>query len=216
MWGYRHSDQRIIVGGRKIEHPETGKQVSTANPDIVAIRKPVREKMINERPAHPHRRKKFVEYTDDADFVFENKEWVERWPSVTGYAKRFSDAIDVDAERARSLFLTAGDGQAMTYLKLEQEAEKYSDDSTPVEANYPFMADLIGTDGDTLADVQQLISGNAAVWNDKGPKINTRRRKGKKKIAEIVASAVTDGEKILAIDAEYAAFSADTNAIVEA
>lgn len=68
--------------------------------------------------------------------------------------------------QARSLFITIGPGQEMTYLYKKQEAQLFlSVAPEPTDlAPYPFVAGEIGVTGETAYQVAQVITNLAAQW----------------------------------------------------
>jgi hypothetical protein len=89
--------------------------------------------------------------------------------------------VDAEAEGVRSLFITPGSGQAMTYWALQAEAAAYLAGST--EATLFLDAEAEAT-GITKAELASVVAANAAQWAVIGSKINAARRKAKKTIAE--------------------------------
>lgn len=87
--------------------------------------------------------------------------------------------IDADAEATRSLFITPGSGQAMTYLRKEAEADAWLADNS---ASVPFLEAEAAATGVTVAALAALVSARAAQWAAIGPKIEAARMGAKQAV----------------------------------
>jgi hypothetical protein len=116
-------------------------------------------------------------------------------------AGRFHALIDAEAEATRTRFITAGAGQAMTYLKKEAEAAAWLADDTVAT---PFLSAEAAATGTTLATLAATVAARAAAWAVIGPKIEAARL-----AAKAAVSACGDA------DAMRAAAQVDWAAVVE-
>lgn len=114
----------------------------------------------------------------------------------TLYAK-----IDAQAETVRSLFITPGSGQAITYLRKEQEAAAYLADPN---ASTPILTAEAQAVGVTVAELAAEVSQNAQAWAVIGAKIEAARRGAKvavetaPNIAAIHSASQIDWNAVLA------------------
>lgn len=90
--------------------------------------------------------------------------------------------IDTDAEAARMLFITPGEGQAWTYQRKEREAETFMADANPNPADYPVLAACIPGDGADLAAVAQTVLTARDAWLQVGATIEGIRRAAKTQV----------------------------------
>lgn len=89
--------------------------------------------------------------------------------------------IDAEAEATRSLFITPGSGQAMTYLRKEAEAASWLADNS---ASVPFLDAEAAATGVTVAALAALVAARAAQWAAIGPKIEAARMGAKQAVQE--------------------------------
>lgn len=102
-------------------------------------------------------------------------------------------AANARAEQERALHLTPGAGQAMTYLRKEDEARRFAADGEAGE--YPFLTAEAASTGASLADTAALVLAQANAWAMLGAAIEGHRR------GLIVAiEAARDAAEIEAID----------------
>lgn len=98
--------------------------------------------------------------------------------------------IDSDAEAARKVVLTPGEGQAMEYLQSAAEAKELlvnlegDPEFTPLEGQYPMLEASLGIDGETLQEVAVSIFGMHSQWLTVGASIRQKRLAAKKVVAE--------------------------------
>ncbi|GAK43596.1 tail assembly chaperone gp38 [Tepidicaulis marinus] len=90
--------------------------------------------------------------------------------------------IDTDAEAARMLFITPGEGQAWTYQRKEREAEAFMADASPDPADYPVLSACIPGDGADLAAVAQTVLAARDAWLQVGAAIEGIRRAAKTQV----------------------------------
>lgn len=90
--------------------------------------------------------------------------------------------VDMTAERTRMLFLTPGEGQALTYSYKADEARRWTADGS-VET--PFLTAEAAARGMTVADLAAEVLTAIAAWTTIGASIEAARMKAK---AEIIAS----------------------------
>ncbi len=109
----------------------------------------------------------------------------ERPPTPLDVLKQAACAlIDNTAEATRSLFLTPGSGQAMTYQEKEREADAILQDAHPDPDTYPMLAAMIGFDGETLEEVAETIQARRGAWLVIGAEIERVRTAAKRRIKE--------------------------------
>ena len=83
-------------------------------------------------------------------------------------------AVNRIAEEIRAQFLTQGSGQAMTYLRKEDEARRFESGADP--AAFPFLSAEADATGASLADTAALVLAQADAWAGLGAAIEARRR----------------------------------------
>lgn len=102
-------------------------------------------------------------------------------------------AVDEAAEAERLKYITPGAGQAMTYQRKVEEGRRViatvaaSDEIDA--ADYPLLSASVGIDGNTLADVAQLVIQMDAAWAQVGAAIEAVRLGAKKAIGEANSEA---------------------------
>lgn len=84
------------------------------------------------------------------------------------------DAVNRIAEDIRARFLTQGSGQAMTYLRKEDEARRFESGADP--AAFPFLSAEADATGASLADTATLVLAQANAWATLGAAIEGHRR----------------------------------------
>lgn len=97
--------------------------------------------------------------------------------------------IDTDAENARKKYITAGDGQAMTYQRKVDQARAYLAATDPVDADYPALSNEVGITGADCAEVATVIMTMFAAWEQIGDQIEQMRLARKKAIREAATFA---------------------------
>lgn len=108
---------------------------------------------------------------------------------LTKLRQRLRAAIDRAAEAERLKYITGGAGQAMTYQRKVEEARMADAEADPVAADYPLLAASVGIDGQTVADVADLVLAMDAQWSVIGAAIEAARRAGKQAVAEAADEA---------------------------
>ncbi|MDM9629549.1 hypothetical protein QTL95_27060 [Rhizobium sp. S152] len=87
--------------------------------------------------------------------------------------------IDVAAERERRKYITAGEGQAMTYMQKAAEAAGYlaavAKNENPDPVDYPLLSAEIGITGATIIEVATVIDGAYRGWQQIGAAIEAMR-----------------------------------------
>jgi hypothetical protein len=112
-------------------------------------------------------------------------------------------AVDAAAEAARLRYITPGAGQALSYLRKEEEARRFvalsqNDQAAATVGQFPMLAAALGADGDTIAAVAGVVLNRAAAWGLIGAEIERRRLAAKRAIgaaadeAAIAAAGVVD------------------------
>lgn len=117
-----------------------------------------------------------VEVPTDYDPVAVSHVWQDgAWVPNLDAAKASALAqVNAAAEALRARFLTAGSGQAMTYLRKEDEARRF--DAEGDAADYPFLSAEAASTGATLADTAALVLAQANAWATLGAAIEGHRR----------------------------------------
>ena len=89
--------------------------------------------------------------------------------------------IDADAENCRLRFITPGAGQAITYLRKEEQARAWVAAGRPSDASaYPFLTDEATATGQSVGTLADTIIANADIWGAQiGPAIEALRLGGK-------------------------------------
>lgn len=98
--------------------------------------------------------------------------------------------VDADAEATRKLYLTAGEGQAMTYDAKAQEAKAYLAAGSPVAEDYPFLDAEATATGQDIAVVAATVNAKRDYWIAKGAEIE-----GLRKGAHVAIAAVAVGDE---------------------
>jgi hypothetical protein len=85
--------------------------------------------------------------------------------------------IDTDAELCRLKFVTPGSGQAMTYLRKEEQARAWVAAGRPEDATaYPFLTMEAAVTAQTVGALADTIIANAGAWGEViGPGIEALR-----------------------------------------
>ena len=95
-------------------------------------------------------------------------------PAIAMRAAALIAEVNEAAEALRGRFLTAGSGQAMTYLRKEDEARRFDPEADA--ADYPFLAAEAASTGATLVDTAALVLAQANAWATLGAAIEAYRR----------------------------------------
>lgn len=119
---------------------------------------------------------------DDTDIVIVPREAVMVAPADLGAVANFLCAqIDAQAEAIRSRFLTAGEGQALTYLAKQQEAQALALDPQAPAVILRAEAAALGV---PVEQVATQIRTAAGTWTAAMAAIEAIRRLAKKQITE--------------------------------
>lgn len=109
--------------------------------------------------------------------------------------------VDAGAEAVRSQFLSAGTGQAMTYLAKQTEAAAYLANNA---VSTPFLTAEAAATGMTVDALAVVVAAQTAAWQTLGAKIEAARRGAKvaiaaaENIAEIHDAHLIDWQAVLA------------------
>lgn len=103
--------------------------------------------------------------------------------------------VDAAAEAERKRYITAGEGQALTYQRKADEAKACLAASDPQPADYPMLAAEIGITAETLLGVAETVNAAHYAWLAIGAPIE-RARLG----AKVAIDATTTA------DAAYSVF----------
>lgn len=90
--------------------------------------------------------------------------------------------VDLAAENSRNKYLTTGSGQAISYLRKEDDAEKYKADGYPVigsPSEYPWITAEVNATGLSAQEAADAILAQRDAWLTLGTKIEEERRLGK-------------------------------------
>lgn len=109
-------------------------------------------------------------------------------------AARVADVND-RAELIRGVYLTPGSGQAMTYLRKEDEARRFEPGGDP--ADTPFLWAEAQATGASLADTAALVLAQANAWATLGAAIEGHRRG-----LVVAIEAAADADALSEIDVE--------------
>lgn len=93
----------------------------------------------------------------------------------------YAARVDAEAEAFRCRFITAGSGQAITYIWKAQEATAFLADEN---ADVPFLEAEATALGMTVADLAAEVAAATAQWGQIGKAIEARRRAAKKSISD--------------------------------
>lgn len=105
--------------------------------------------------------------------------------------------IDSAAEIERRKYITAGSGQAMTYMQKADGAARYLAAVDPVAVDYPLLSAEVGITAPTVVEVATIVNAAFAQWQQIGSAIEAARLGTKAAIdaADTVedAQSVADG-----------------------
>jgi hypothetical protein len=87
--------------------------------------------------------------------------------------------VDDLAERARSQYITPGDGQAMVYLEKADEALAYQAATNPVDADYPFLLAESASLEIDISEFAALVIQNRNIWKPAAAEIEATRAAAK-------------------------------------
>jgi hypothetical protein len=117
--------------------------------------------------------------------------------------RKASAAIDQAAEAARLRYLTAGAGQALTYLEKERDARAYAAAGYPSTqlASYLFVDAERRATGQTGRQAADAIIATADAWRAKAAAIDHERRKGKLAVEAAADAAAVEAARAAALAA---------------
>lgn len=100
-------------------------------------------------------------------------------PELDAIKDTLKAAIDSSAEIERMKYITAGAGQAMTYMQKADEASRYlatvAKGETPAAADYPLLSAEVGITAATIGEVAAVVNGAFIFWQQKGAAIEAAR-----------------------------------------
>lgn len=94
-------------------------------------------------------------------------------PSLAEFKEQMKAKVDAEAEAFRHRFITPGSGQAMVYLRKEQEALDWLDDNN---AAAPHIAAEAQATGRTMQEMAELVVQTAEAWRQLSPQIEALRQ----------------------------------------
>lgn len=97
------------------------------------------------------------------------------------YKAKAITIVNAKAEAKRNEYLTPGSGQALRYIKIEQEAIAALADENPTIESYPLLASEVGSADDggfgaTIKDVALTVIATSKAWINKEVTLNQLRR----------------------------------------
>lgn len=92
--------------------------------------------------------------------------------------------VNAAAEKERLKYITAGQGQAMTYAEKRDQARAFLAANNPDPADYPMIANEVGITAATAQEVAEVISGRYAAWKAIGEEIERVRMVSNKAIED--------------------------------
>lgn len=105
--------------------------------------------------------------------------------------------VDRSAETERMRYITAGEGQALTYSRKVEEAKRATAEADSKPEEYPMLAASLGIDGDTVKAVAEVVLAMDAAWAIIGSQIERIRLAAKQAVdaaeTEGAVKAVLDG-----------------------
>lgn len=173
-------------------------------PDVALANMPVPYERVYEtaRPSDP-----LITSVSEGEPEKVNGVWLQTWVTETvteaGYcaATLVADlkAIDEAGEACRNRWVTPGSGQAMTYLRKEEQARAFIAAGRPSDASaYPFLVAEATATSQTVSDLADAIVTAADAWaNVIGPGIEALRIGAKK--ARNAATTLAERDAALAI-----------------
>lgn len=98
-------------------------------------------------------------------------------PTFDVDAARFAakQSIDTEAENMRARFITTGAGMAMTYQEKLAQARLALADAQLVDGEYPLLEASIGIEGNSVAEIAQLVVSRYNLWVQVASVIETWR-----------------------------------------
>lgn len=117
-----------------------------------------------------------LEVADDFTWATNAVDWdtLEIVEDLTTLKAGLINRINEQAELTRTLFITAGAGQALTYLRKENEARAWTAESDP--GDFPFLAAEASALGIDVATLAPLVLAQADAWVTIGSAIEGLRR----------------------------------------
>lgn len=124
-------------------------------------------------------------------------------PTLEEAKARLQGAVDHAAEDQRKRYITAGEGQTMTYMEKVNQAASYSGtyaaylarpETTPKpnDAEYLLLQASLGIDGNTLLEVAETVTHAYTEWQQIGAAIEATRLKAKAAIDKAATTEVAE------------------------
>jgi len=118
-----------------------------------------------------------TEIVPDVYTTWDGSAWVVDLPAAKTAEQTKVDSL---AEQQRQTFITAGDGQSMSYQQKSTEANAYITAGSPVDLTpYPFIQAEVNATGATATDAANTIIAAETAWIIKGAAIEELRIKAK-------------------------------------
>ncbi|OOO15664.1 hypothetical protein [Agrobacterium pusense] len=105
--------------------------------------------------------------------------------SITGLAAlqtAMKAVVDARAESERLKYITPGQGQALTYQRKSEEARRAALEDNPRADDFPLLAASLGIEGDSIAQIAELVLTQDAAWASVGSAIERDRLMAKRAI----------------------------------
>ncbi|MFK0331111.1 hypothetical protein ACIQUB_08310 [Rhizobium sp. NPDC090275] len=111
-------------------------------------------------------------------------------PTLDELKARLKATVDMSAELERGKYITAGSGQAMTYMQKASEASALLASENPVASDYPLLSAEVGITAGTIQEVAAIVNAAFVQWQQIGAAIEAVRLSAK---ASIDAAQSTSG-----------------------
>lgn len=112
-------------------------------------------------------------------WVFDGKKWSEPADvparSLDQLKMILKASVDAAAENERLKYITAGAGQALTYMQKADEARRYLSEDNPDPANYPLLSAEVGITAPDTRLVAETVSQAFILWQQVGAAIEATR-----------------------------------------
>ncbi len=100
-------------------------------------------------------------------------------PDLPSVKTALKASVDAQAETERLKYITAGAGQALTYMQKSDEARRYLAASEPNDNDYPLLAAEVGITATDMGGVATVILAAFSHWQQIGAAIEAARLGGK-------------------------------------
>lgn len=112
-------------------------------------------------------------------WVFDGKKWSEPADvpvqSLDQLKMSLKVSVDAAAENERLRYITAGAGQALTYMQKSEEARRYLSEENPDADNYPLLSAEVGITAPDIRSVADIVSQAFSLWQQVGAVIEATR-----------------------------------------